>query len=236
MGAGRSALLAAVVAVVASACGGSSAFASMESAERGSDDTGFSTDDFDLDVDSFDPDSFGPDSFGPDGFEPGTGESGGRVVPPPDPNQPIPGIDTSLQSPAPFGAPREVGDGWTVTVDAFDPSANASVEAASTFYQPPPNGMTYAVATVTGSYTGDAGGGSSMELDFELVGPTGVAYGTDLMCSLPDDWVFLDDTPTGGSTTGTVCFQVPAGEADAMVLVVSPFFRFDGARTFMALR
>lgn len=205
----------------------------MESAERGSADADTAG------PEAFDEDTFGPEGFDPEpgidpGIDPGEGSSG-RVIPEPDPNQPVPGIDTSLQSPAPLGTPRDVGDGWTVTVESFNATADAEVESASDFYQPPAQGKTYAIVTITGRYDGD-GTGSSMDLDFELVGPTGVAYPTDFLCSLPDDWMFMDDTASGATSTGRACFQVPVAEVDATVLVVTPFFRFDGARTFMALR
>lgn len=133
------------------------------------------------------------------------------------------------ESPYPLGAAISSRD-WTVTVNAFTADATDQVMAANQFNDPPADGMVYALANVTVTYTGDSSG-YALETGVSFVTAAGnVIRGSDSIAVAPDA-LGLDELYPGASATGNVLLEIPAG--DAGLLRVRPGILAD--EVFVAL-
>lgn len=113
--------------------------------------------------------------------------------------------------PHPLGTTVSSSD-WEVTVNSFTPDATAAVLAENPFSEEPAPGMVYALINVTLTYLGEESG-ISPEVGVDFVTSTGeVVDATDTLAVAPDE-LLLDELYAGGSVTGNVVRQIPAGDA-----------------------
>ena len=183
-----------------------------------------------------DPATTEPDVTEPDITEPTDPVDQTTVLTAPDLAADRPGL--TRQAPVPFKVVGAVGAGWTLRMDGYAPNANAAVEAANEFNEPPPPGKQYAVATVNAAFGGPADKATLLgAVFFKAVGPRGLAYdSTDCVVVLADDIDIFRDVFAGGSLSGDVCFVVDAADAVGLVLYAEtydPEFNLDS--TFFAL-
>ncbi len=179
-----------------------------------------------------------PDTTEPDTTEPDTTEPADQTTLVTAPDLPADRAGVTRQAPVPFKAAAPVGAGWTLTMGGYAPNADAAVEAANEFNDPPPAGKQYAVVTLTAAYGGPKEKSAVFsEVYFKAVGPKGVAYdATGCVAVLANGIDLFRDVFAGGSLSGDVCFVVDAGDAVGLVLYADtydPEFNLDS--TFFAL-
>lgn len=115
------------------------------------------------------------------------------------------------ENPLPVGS-TITSENWEVTVNSFTPDATEAVLAANTFNEAPAEGTTYALINVTITYVGEESAYAA-EVQTAYVTSTGeVVDGTDSLVVAPDS-IGLEELYTGGSVTGNVVRQIPAGDA-----------------------
>jgi hypothetical protein len=153
---------------------------------------------------------------------------------------------TVIPTAAPVGATRErpisrgsaagvAADGWRLGVLGVTPNATAGVQAANRFNRPPVAGRQMFVVRLSATRTGGMPERFSQGR-LHLVGAANVAYETyDPGCGvipneLPPTEVFTNET-----ITGSVCWQVPSGEVDTLVLYYTTG-TFPTQRVYFALR
>jgi len=137
------------------------------------------------------------------------------------------GSGEAFNDPAPFGTVVEIssfsGATYTVSVGAPTWDANALVAAENQFNDAPAEGMIYVTAPVTYTNTGAA----------EPITPRYEAFGIALMVNgvayeqasvvIPNE-LTSDDIFPGGTVTGNVVYEIPAGTNSAMWVFESEFF------------
>lgn len=143
--------------------------------------------------------------------------------PSPTPTQPPPAAGTR-GNPIPIGTSVAFVGGWQVRVLSVTPNATAAVLAENQFNDPPRPGHQFFIARLSATYTG--AGSTRFDGSFRLraVGTSSVSRSTfvDSCGVIPDE---LED-PTvfsGGTITGNVCWEIPAGDALTMTMYDDAF-------------
>jgi hypothetical protein len=136
------------------------------------------------------------------------------------------GLAATRDDPAPAGVATPVGGGFTVSVDAFDPDAYESVQAAGGFVNEPEAGNQLVRIDVTVGYQDSDEPVGVGEVYFTGVGGAN-AVGIDFYgCSGIEDELDAFGTAllSGGVTSGAICAEVPADDVTGMLLNVGPNF------------
>jgi hypothetical protein len=147
------------------------------------------------------------------------------------------GPGTSRDEAVALGEPVRASDLEVTVLDA-DLDAAEAVQSQSEFKDPPRPGNRFVLVRVRVRHVGE--GEDTIQVstsDVKLTGSRNVLYDNfgDASCG-----GFLEDELggeifAGGTLDGFVCFQIPRGETD-LILVAQPFFSFDdGDRRFLAL-
>lgn len=122
---------------------------------------------------------------------------------------PQPGASSTDERMAPtaIGTTKDVGDGWSVTVNAPARDITDAVMAENQFNDPPPAGYRYIGIDVTYAFNGD-GSGSAFTVTTSAVADTNVRLSYNCG-SIPTPLDEFSDVYTGGQVTGLLCFVVP---------------------------
>ena len=129
------------------------------------------------------------------------------------------------ENPHPLGT-TVASDDWEVTVNSFTPDATDAVLAENTFNEPPADGTVYALINVTITYQGaDSAYASDVTVNYVTTGGE-VVDGLEAFVVGPDA-IGLDELYAGGSVTGNVVRQIPAG--DTGTIRVTPGWFTDDA-------
>jgi len=138
----------------------------------------------------------------------------------------------------PFGEAGEVGDGWVFTVLDVIPNGNDLVFAENQFNELPVEGNQFFIVRAAMTYEGSKESATAFELQYSLVGELNKSYQTftDSCGVVPEDLGFNStDVFQGGTIEGNLCWSVPSGEVDSLVLYVSSLFS-DDDRVFFSLQ
>lgn len=132
------------------------------------------------------------------------------------------GPGTTRENPLPLGSTIEGAD-WAVTINSVDLNATDAVLAANEFNDPPQDGNVYILVNVTATYNGANPEGESAWANVQFVSPNGNSYDSgDSFVVAPDSFDSLETLYQGASVTGNKVLEVPAADAAAGVLSVSP--------------
>lgn len=139
----------------------------------------------------------------------------------PTPTAPVRGDSRDL--PLGIGRGRPVGEEWDVTVVGYDADATDEVLAFNPGNTEPPPGEVFALARVQATYIGpNESANAFLNLEWALVDDAGELH-TDADCGvLPDDLASQGGVPNGSTAEGTICFSVPEGMLDRVVLHIAP--------------
>jgi len=136
-------------------------------------------------------------------------------------------VTGSRDAPIPIGAPADVGDGWTLTINTVNLDAWAEISAANSFNEPPPEGSVYVMINMTAAYNGN----EEKAVDFFSL--SGVTSGNvelntyDTFVLPPDFYDGSAEVFAGGSKSGNVVMTVPTAEVESLVLYTSAGFDTD---------
>ncbi len=137
-------------------------------------------------------------------------------------------------NPAPLGTPIELDD-WTAQVDGFTADVTDQLLADSTFADDPRPGGTFALLDVTVTYTGE-GSSAAWAVSANLIGDSNVSADTCTFVSPPNELDTSTDVFTGGSLSGSLCYVLPADDADSVVAFFRSNAGFDDDVEFAAVR
>jgi hypothetical protein len=138
--------------------------------------------------------------------------------------------------PTELGTAAELGGGFSVQVNSFNPDDTAAL-TGSPGTPEPADGNVYATVNVTISYDGDPGLGYLVALNFTALRPPDVSadwYST-LFVTAPDALPLTEELQPGDSVTGTIVFDVPAEATGELTLVASSLLSFDESAVAFAL-
>ena len=111
--------------------------------------------------------------------------------------------------------------GFCATVTAVVPDDTASLQAGNQFNEPPTNGQ-YMRVDIAATYTGAGSAKASLEIYLTLVGGDGKRYDDfDCDATFDDKLTFAGETPSGETTRGAFCLDVPARAVQGGVLTLS---------------
>lgn len=119
--------------------------------------------------------------------------------------------------PIPVGTATDIGEGWTITVNGVDPDA-AGTLAANEFNDPAAPGSAYVLVDVSLQYDGEESA-SATAVELRLVGDSNVASRSGCSVSWDAELDRWADVFTGGTLTGEVCFEIPAGDVASALLL-----------------
>lgn len=134
-----------------------------------------------------------------------------------------------------MGESTEIGTDYIASVDKVLLNANAAIERANTFNEPPAG--QYVLVTLTVEYTGDDEGDPWIDLETQFLASNAKNYHSsscDAVEPRPDT-----DLPTlaaGGSATYQVCFDVPRRAVDNARVSVGDAFSISETREFWKTR
>ncbi len=140
------------------------------------------------------------------------------------------------EDPIPIGRTVALGDGWEVTVLSVTRDATEAILAANEANASPDGGYQYFVARVQATYHGEAPSRFDGRFRLRTIGPSETAYDSfNDTCGvvpegLPDPEVF-----DGGTTTGSICWEVLSTDAEALLLFDAPFAPRETASPYLAL-
>ena len=143
---------------------------------------------------------------------------------------------STREQPVPVGDTGSVGN-WEISIISVTPVATDVVLAANQFNQPPPEGHQFFMAKVAVAYLGQEPVDATFELNFQAVGNLGRGYTTfDNSCGTYDgDENDIGTMFYGAYAEADVCWQVPAEDADSLLMYVEPFFSFDDEVVWFSL-
>ncbi|MCX6392944.1 MAG: hypothetical protein NTX95_10695 [Actinobacteria bacterium] len=124
----------------------------------------------------------------------------------------------ALDNPLPFGQSITSSDGWRITLDSFNPNANAVVAAENMFNDPPGAGNVYVMMHVTATNT-TSGNLTFNDFSFSWVGATRTDLPNGCRFQVIPNEIPFATTYAGGTTTGNICGEVPAGDVGLVKLV-----------------
>jgi uncharacterized protein DUF4352 len=140
-------------------------------------------------------------------------------------------------APTALGTAADMGSGFTVQVNSFNPDDTAALTASAATPQPA-DGNVYATVNVTISYDGDPGLGYVVVLDFTALRPPDVSaswYSTMFLVNPPDALDLTTELQPGDSATGTIVFEVPSDATSELTLVASSLLPSDESGVAFAL-
>lgn len=120
-------------------------------------------------------------------------------------------------NPAPLGS-AVTGDEYTVVINSFVADATQQVLDANQFNEAPPAGSVYALVNATITYTGaESGMAAFAQIDYVTAGGevVGISDNTSLAVA-PEPTLGFDELYNGGTVTGNIVLQLPAGDAGAL--------------------
>jgi hypothetical protein len=154
----------------------------------------------------------------------------------PTPTATVPaGVVGSRENPVPIGTEVTLGGGWIVNVVSVTPNATQLVLDENQFNDPPKPGHQFFIAEIEARYTGADSGSFDGSFRLRVLGATSVVYTTFgnscgvIPDNLPDPEVF-----NGGIISGNLCWEVPASDADDLVMLDRPFLD-DAGNVFLSL-
>lgn len=118
-------------------------------------------------------------------------------------------------APTPIGTTADVGEGWSLTVNAPARDITDEVLAENQFNEPPPPGFRFIGVDVTYAFDG-TGSDSVFTVDTGAVADTNVRLSFECG-SIPTPLDEFTDVFAGGELSGLLCFVVPEG-ATALTL------------------
>jgi hypothetical protein len=136
---------------------------------------------------------------------------------------PQPGATSTADrtSPVPMNTVTDVGQGWSVTVVGPARDITDAVATDNFLNDPPPTGSRFIGIDVTFTRTGS---GSDVALTARLKAVAGTNVQLPDYCGVvTGEADMFSDVFEGGSVTGTVCFVVPEGAADQLILYSSSY-------------
>lgn len=120
----------------------------------------------------------------------------------------------SRSNPYPLGTAISSRD-WTVTVNSYNPNANAEVAAVNGINEKPDDGHTYVLVNLTVTYTGaDKGSPSSVSVNY-VTAAGNVVNSYDKFAMAPDA-LPGNELYNGATATGNVVLHIPEGDAGAL--------------------
>lgn len=121
-------------------------------------------------------------------------------------------------APNALGTAVDIGDGWTLTINAANLDAEADVIAANDFNDPAPDGQAYVLVDVTIAYDGDEASGSLFSVELDLVGDSNLSANSSCSASsIPNEIDAFSDLFAGGSVTGNLCFLADTNDISSLV-------------------
>ncbi len=140
----------------------------------------------------------------------------------------------SRQQPLFSGASARLADGWQFVVSSVTPDAWELIHGAISSTQPAAPDQRYVLIGVQAIYSGQ-GSGVLSAIRFGLVGKSGQQYDQlKNSCGLIPDSLPPTLIAPGAGIAGNVCFSVPSGDVDGLLLFDSQSNEAD--RTYFALR
>jgi hypothetical protein len=137
----------------------------------------------------------------------------------------------SRSQPVLIGDGKTLSDGWSLAIRGVKYDAAAEILAKNMFNESPEPGRQFVLVDLMLAYNGFQDPKSAiLEVSFNSVGQSNVAYGS-LGCGiLPNELDRFSDVFTGGSVSGKICFDVLTDDVESLVLYASAegFFGFDG--------
>jgi hypothetical protein len=103
--------------------------------------------------------------------------------------------------------------------------ATEAVLEEDEFNEEPEPGNQFLLVTLEATYVGDEEPANLFDLDFQVVGPSNVAYGFDASCGLiPDEIDTFQDVFEGGTITGNLCWSVSTEDVGDLEMYAEAFF------------
>jgi hypothetical protein len=158
-------------------------------------------------------------------------------VPAPVPtNTPAPAPPTGTRdNPVQMGAVAHFVSGWDVVVVGKTPDATGIVLKENQFNSPPASGQQFFIGRVQAKYVGPA----SKRFDrasLTAVGSSSVAYTTFTnSCGVIPDELTENETFTGGTIVGNVCWAIRSVDAGSLLMYDSSFSARPETRMFLSL-
>jgi putative cell wall-binding protein len=124
----------------------------------------------------------------------------------------------SRSRPFPVGKVVPLEDQWTLEVISSEPNANDEVADENQFNEPPENGQQYFMARVRVTYKGE-GSDSFDPSRLRSVGASDIVYTTfEDDCGVIPDPLRSQETFSGGSRTGNVCWEINRSDVASLVM------------------
>jgi invasion protein IalB len=144
---------------------------------------------------------------------------------------------TTQAAPAPVGTTVSPAKDWFVTVNSAETNGNATAARANQFNRPQPGGQ-FVIVNLTVRNGSDKPNAALSQLKLTMLGPSGVASPQSFSCAqIATPFSQFAQLQPGASTTGNLCFEVPAAEAATSVLLAEPTITVDKVKDqrFLAL-
>jgi len=158
-----------------------------------------------------------------------------QAAAPPAPAAPAVPAAGTRENPVPIGAVGHFASGWDVVVAGKTPDATSIVLKQNQFNTAPQPGQQFFIARVQATY----GGPGSKLFDrssLTTVGTSSVAYTTfGNSCGVYPDELTQNETFSGGTISGNVCWAIRSEDAGSLVMYDSSFGIRPEARVFMSL-
>jgi hypothetical protein len=136
--------------------------------------------------------------------------------------------------PTPFGAPYDIGRGWSVKIVSILPDATQRILTWDSSNNPPKRGRQFYMVNFQAKRTGKKPGYLHATFYMHAVGAGGVGYSIDKdSCgSIPDPDLEVDDPLVFHNTTikGNICWQVRSTDAGKLLMFTAP-----GKQVYFAL-
>mgnify|MGYP001162359825 CR=1 FL=1 len=128
----------------------------------------------------------------------------------------------SRSQPVPIGDGKTLGYGWSLAISGVTYDAAEEILAENMFNDSPELGRQFVLVDLMLAYNGYQDPKSPLlEVSFNAVGQSNVAYGS-LGCGvLPNELDRSLDVFSGGSVSGQICFDVLTDDAESLVLYAS---------------
>ena len=145
-------------------------------------------------------------------------------------------LTSARLDPAPLGTAVDIGEGFLLTVNGFDPNSSDAIVANSTFDVAPPPGHRYALVDVTVAYQGDSSS-AAYPVEIGVVGDSNFSDPDDCgFADVPDELDRDRELFDGGSISGQVCLLVADDQVDSLVAYATARFFDTDPPEFFALR
>ena len=135
--------------------------------------------------------------------------------------QPRASATEARTAPIAMNTPTDVGSGWQLAVTGAARDITDAVLAENQFNEPPPAGFRFVGIDVAYTYNG-SGSDIALTATTSAVSISNVSLAKE--CGvIPGEVDVFSDVFTGGTVTGTICFVVPDGGIDGLVLYTTSF-------------